>query len=102
MSRIDLPKIYNPASQTKQELIDNFVVRLKIFKEIFEDIKTSKMKHPEQHYIIQGIRGQGKTTLLLRLAYEIQNDKELNKWLIPITFGEEQYSVRKLFKLWEN
>ena len=101
MSRIDLPKIYNPANQSKQELIDNFVVRLETFQDIFNDIKTSKMKHPEQHYIIQGVRGQGKTTLLLRLAYEIQNDKELNKWLIPIIFSEEQYSVRKLFKLWE-
>ncbi len=101
MSRIDLPKIYNPANQPKKELIDNFVVRLEIFQDIFNDIKTSKMENPEQHYIIQGVRGQGKTTLLLRLAYEIQNDKELNKCLIPITFSEEQYSVRKLFKLWE-
>ena len=74
MSRIDLPKIYNPANQTPQELIDNFVVRTKIFKEIFEDIKNSEMECPEQHYIVQGIRGQGKTTLLLRIAYEIVND----------------------------
>ncbi|MBC8490032.1 MAG: tetratricopeptide repeat protein, partial [Bacteroidetes bacterium] len=101
MSRIDLPKIYNPQIQPKPELIRNFVVRLKIFKEIFEDIKTSKMKHPEQHYIIQGIRGQGKTTLLLRIAYEIENDKELTKWLIPVIFSEEPYKIRKLFKLWE-
>ena len=101
MSRIDSPKIYNPQIQPKPELIRNFVVRLKIFKEIFEDIKTSKMKHPEQHYIIQGIRGQGKTTLLLRIAYEIENDKELTKWLIPVIFSEEPYKIRKLFKLWE-
>ncbi|MDP8220482.1 MAG: hypothetical protein P9X26_03995 [Candidatus Stygibacter frigidus] len=101
MSQIDLIKIYNPANQTKQQLINNFVVRLELFQEIFKAIKTSKMVSPEQHYIIQGIRGQGKTTLLLRLAYEIQKDPELNKWLIPVIFSEEQYSNRKLYKLWE-
>ncbi|MCF7918641.1 MAG: sel1 repeat family protein [Candidatus Cloacimonetes bacterium] len=101
MSRIDLPAIYNPASQTRQELIDSFVVRLELFHEIFQEIQSSDMKHQVQHYIIQGIRGQGKTTFLWRLAYEIQIDQDLNKWLLPVVFSEEQYSVRKLFKLWE-
>jgi len=101
MSRIDLPKIYNPATQSPQELIENFVVRTEIFHEIFDDIKQSKMTHPEQHYIIQGIRGQGKTTLLLRIAYEIERDAELRKRFIPIVFNEEQYNISRLFKLWE-
>ncbi len=101
MSPIDFPKIHNPQNQTPEELIENFVVRLGIFKDIFNEIKSSKMEHPEQHYIIQGIRGQGKTTLLLRIAYEIEKDNYLNKILIPVVFSEEQYKVRKLFKLWE-
>jgi len=101
MSRIDFPKIYNPANQTPKKLIENFVVRTKIFKEIFNDIKNSEMKHPEQHYIIQGVRGQGKTTLMLRIAYEINNDIELRKRIIPIVFNEEQYNISRLFKLWE-
>jgi len=101
MSRINFPKIYNPANQTSQELLENFVVRTRIYKEIFEDIKNSEMKYPEQHYIIQGIRGQGKTTLLLRIAYEINNHKELRRRIIPIVFNEEQYNINRLFKLWE-
>ncbi len=101
MSRIDFPYIYNPANQSPNELIENFVVRTKIFADIFEDIKNSEMKHPEQHYIIQGVRGQGKTTLLLRLAYEIKRDKKLKAHLIPIVFNEEQYNVSRLYKLWE-
>lgn len=101
MSQIDLPKIYNPATQTKQELIENFVVRTKIFQDIFKDIKSASMEHPEQHYIVQGVRGQGKTTLLLRIAYEIKNNKNLQKRLIPVIFNEEQYNVSRLFKLWE-
>ncbi len=101
MSRIEFPKVYNPANQTASELIENFVVRTKIFREIFEEIRNSEMKYPEQHYIIQGIRGQGKTTLLLRIAYEIDNDKALRRRLIPIVFNEEQYNISRLFKLWE-
>lgn len=101
MSRIDLPKIYNPAIQTPEELIDNFVVRTSLFAAILKDIKSSKMDAPEQHYIIRGIRGQGKTTLLLRLTYEIKKDKQLNKRIIPLCFNEEQYNISRLFKLWE-
>ncbi|MBC8182051.1 ATP-binding protein [candidate division KSB1 bacterium] len=101
MSRINFPKIYNPANQSAEELINNFVVRTKIFRDIYDDIKNSEMEYPEQHYIIQGIRGQGKTTLLLRIAYEIKNDNELNQRIIPIIFNEEQYHISRLFKLWE-
>ena len=102
MSPVDLPKIYNPALQSKQELIENFVVRARLFRDIFDDIKKSKMQHPEQHYIIQGNRGQGKTTMLLRIAYEIKNDPKLSKRLISVIFNEEQYGITKLFKLWES
>lgn len=101
MSRTDFPKVYNPANQTASELMENFVVRTKIFREIFEEIKNSEMTYPEQHYIIQGIRGQGKTTLLLRIAYEIDKDKALRRRLVPIVFNEEQYNISRLFKLWE-
>ena len=82
-------KIYNPAAQPKQWLIEHFVVRTKVFEKIFKDIQTGKMKYPEQHYLIQGQRGMGKTTLLLRLKYEIENTSELNSWLIPIFCNEE-------------
>ncbi len=102
MSRINFPKFYNPANQSRRELIDNFVVRTALFRDIFEDVKHSEMTHPEQHYIIQGIRGQGKTTLLLRIAYEIENDAELQRRIIPVVFNEEHYHITRLFKLWES
>jgi TPR repeat protein/nucleoside-triphosphatase THEP1 len=94
--------IYNPANQTKKELIGNFVVRLKEYNEILKSIENDKMQSPTRHFIIQGPRGSGKTTLLLRLFYEVKDSPELNKWLLPIRFDEEQYNVRTLYKLWEN
>jgi hypothetical protein len=101
LTKFSSPTIYNPASQHAEELVTNFVIRLKEFGELFALIKTDRMEKPPQHFIIQGQRGYGKTTLLLRLNYEIKNDTELQPWLIPVMFDEEQYSVRTLAKLWE-
>ncbi len=92
---------YNPNNLSHQELVDGFVIRKKEFQKIFKDIKNSDMKYPEQHYIIEGQTGYGKTTLLKRLYFEIKGDKQLKSKFIPIIFPEEQYSIRRLFKLWE-
>lgn len=100
-ARATVATIYNPQKQTKQELIDSFVVRKKTFKKIYDDIRKSRMEHPEQHYLIEGKRGMGKTSLLLRLAYAVEDDPDLNPWLVPLVFNEEEYSIRRLFKLWE-
>ena len=97
-----ISNLYNPHQQSPEELIGNFVVRLQTFRDIFNDIKSSKMKHPDQHYIIQAPRGAGKTTLLLRIYYEILNDRILSRRLIPIIFPEEQFFIRDLNGLWES
>ena len=94
--------LYNPHEQTKEELIKNFVVRHKIFNRLFRAIKCAEMRYPEQHFLIEGQRGMGKTTLLLRLSYEIENDNDLNTWLVPVVLKEEAYyGITRLFKLWE-
>ena len=94
--------IYNPANQTKKELIDNFVVRIKEFNEILEAVKHNEWLSPPRHFIVQGQRGSGKTTLLLRLYYELKELQPQNNWLITVRFDEEQYNIRTLYKLWEN
>jgi TPR repeat protein/DNA-binding transcriptional ArsR family regulator len=93
--------IYNPDNQSAEELIAGFVVRTSEFQRIFDDIHSSKMTSPEQGYLILGPRGSGKTTLLLRLMHEIEHDKSLSNWLIPVRFSEELYDVRKLERLWK-
>ena len=66
--------IYNPANQTKKELISNFVVRLNEYNEILQALVDNKRDSSTRHYIIQGQRGSGKTTLLLRLYYEVKDE----------------------------
>ncbi len=97
-----LMNIYNPANQTRSELIDNYVVRVKEFQEIYRIIKSDDMAHPPSHFLVQGQRGSGKTTLLLRIYYEVKDNPQLSEWLIPVRFDEEQYNIRTLYKLWEN
>ncbi len=80
--------LYNPHELTKQELIKTFVVRTELFNKLFDEIKKYD-KYTHRHYVIEGQHGMGNTTLLLRLSYEIENDENLNKWLIPIVFKEE-------------
>ncbi|WP_298847097.1 hypothetical protein [Clostridium sp.] len=92
---------YNPNNLTQKELINSFVIRKKEFQKIINDIKSSDMKYPEQHYMIEAQRGYGKTTLLKRLYFEIKRDPELKEKLIPVILPEEKYSIRRLFKLWE-
>ncbi len=94
-------KLYNPAAQPEDYLIEHFVVRTKVFERLFEDVFATTMEHPEQHYLIQGQRGMGKTTLLLRLKYEIERTPELKDWLMPVFFNEESYDLTSLSSLWE-
>lgn len=93
--------IYNPHNQSEDELISAFVVRLKLFEKLKQDLEISTMKSPEQHYIIQGVRGMGKTTLLRRVEIEVKQNEKLNSWLLSIIFNEEEYGVSSLADVWE-
>jgi len=93
--------LFNPDKKDKQALISEFVIRTRIFDEIFSNLKSAKMTTPEQHYLLIGQRGAGKTTLLLRLKYAVEDDPKLSKWLIPVIFSEEQYNISEIANLWE-
>ena len=92
--------LYNPSSQTVESLIENFTARQKEFKRIMRDIKQSKIDEISQNFLITAQRGMGKTTLLLRLEYEVNATAELSH-LIPIRFSEEQYNIVSFCNLWE-
>jgi energy-coupling factor transporter ATP-binding protein EcfA2 len=94
--------IYNPDRKSKAQLIAEFVVRKKQFTSIFKDLETGPMQQPEQHYLLVGQRGTGKTTLLTRLKYAVEDSPQLNTWLLPVLFAEEQYNITELANLWEN
>lgn len=94
-------KLYNSQNTSAEMVKDNFVIRLREYNKLWKAIIDSDMKHPEQHYIVQGVRGAGKTTLLRRLAIAVEESEALSSWLVPITFKEEEYGISSLFTFWE-
>lgn len=92
--------IYRPQHKSEQEIRDDFVIRLVEFDKIMNSIKSDQKGKTPQHIILQGQRGTGKTTLMYRVYYQVMKDYR-KKGLVPVIFSEEQYSVRTLYKLWE-
>jgi len=104
-NKLTISHLYTPENQTKEELIDNFVIRNKEFKRIYKDIKSTPLDESPQNFLIEGQRGTGKTSLMLRIRYEIENElkkKNNNKILLPVQLPEEQYGVFDLCRLWEH
>ena len=102
MSETKLKYLFNPTQKDARQLKAEFVVRTAIFEQIFTDIQEDAMQKPPQHYMILGQRGMGKTTLLLRLKYAVQDDENLQKWLLPVVFNEEQYAMNDLASFFEH
>ncbi|NRA21658.1 MAG: tetratricopeptide repeat protein [Oceanospirillaceae bacterium] len=92
--------IYNPANQSEAQLIDAFVIRGKEFGKIRRELLAADLKCNAQHFLIEGQRGTGKTSLLLRVGYEINSNPALHH-LIAVQFAEEQYGIFDLCRLWE-
>lgn len=102
MSQINYSRYkYTPDEMSEKDFLARFVVRNEIFEELFSEIKNANFDITNQHYILVGQRGQGKTTLLRKLQIEVQKDEELTKFLLPVKFAEEQYQIRSLCRLWE-
>lgn len=94
--------VYNPGILSKQELIRLFVARRNLLQQILDDLRREKKKGIPQHRLLVGARGMGKTTLLRRIAYAVEDDADINKIWLPLTFPEEQYNVATLSDLWLN
>jgi tetratricopeptide (TPR) repeat protein len=90
---------YNPAFLKQEELLSSFVVRLADLELILETIRHNTGPS-NQHLLIIGPRGSGKTSLVLRTVAEVVRDAELaSKWY-PIVFGEDSYEVCSAGEFW--
>jgi DNA-binding MarR family transcriptional regulator len=94
--------VYNPALLKKEDLIAQFVARQPLLNRLVEELRRCGGKGDCQHQLIVGPRGTGKTTLLRRLRYAIEDDADLSSRWVPLVFPEEQYNVSRLSDLWAN
>jgi Flp pilus assembly protein TadD len=93
--------LYNPHLHGKQELISLFAIRKDLLDLLLEDLRLSSGRAP-QHHLIIGQRGMGKTMLLRRIAYAIEDDPTLKDIWLPLSFPEEQYNIARLSDFWLN
>jgi tetratricopeptide (TPR) repeat protein len=94
--------VYNPGILSKQELIRLFVARRNLLQQILDDLHREKKNGIPQHRLMVGARGMGKTTMLRRIAYAVEDDEKLSRNWLPLTFPEEQYNVARISDLWLN
>ncbi len=94
-----LPQLkYNPGFRGDEELIRSFVVRQTELALILETIRENN-EPSNQHLLIVGPRGSGKTTLVRRVAAELRSDPDFSGWY-PIVFAEESYPVTSAGEFW--
>ena len=90
---------YNPAFLTDDQLIANFVIRKADLDLLLQTIRDNTADS-NQHVLVLGPRGMGKTTLALRVVAEVRRDAELCERWCPIVFSEESYSVNSVGAFW--
>lgn len=96
------PFLYNPALMPREELIASFLVRHAELEEVLRQVRAAQPQHAPQHVLVIGFRGMGKTTLLHRAAYAVEEDPELSRAWLPVLFDEEQFNVGELADFWLN
>ncbi len=94
--------IYNPALLKKEDLIRGFVARQPMLDRLLDDLRREAPGSTPQHQLIIGQRGLGKTTLLRRVAFAVEDDSVLAETWMPLVFPEEQYNVASLADFWLN
>jgi len=94
--------IFNPALLRKEDLVRGFVARQDLLERLLDDLRRIQPGTPPQHQLVIGQRGLGKTTLLRRLAFAIEDDPQLSATWKPLVFPEEQYNVKNLGDFWLN
>lgn len=92
---------YTPDEIEQEAFLTRFVIRTQEFDDLYQSLCDGDYAVPQQHCIVVGQRGQGKTTLLRRLMIAVENNEQLSTFLIPVKFAEEQYQIRSLSRLWE-
>lgn len=94
--------LYNPHLLSKEELVSLFVVRRSLLDRLLQAIAGSSPGQAPQHDLLVGQRGMGKTMFLRRLRFAVEDDPELSRHWLPLTFPEEQYNVARLSDFWLN
>ena len=90
---------FNPGFLNNEELVASYCVRTTEF-ELLVEVLRECTGCSNQHQIVIGPRGSGKTSLLLRVAAEVGRDAALASTFFPVVFAEESYEVATAGEFW--
>ena len=89
----------NPGFLSDEEIIASFCVRTSEFTSLVEMLRECT-GNSNPHQLVIGPRGSGKTSLLRRVAAEVNRDEALSGSFFPIIFAEESYEVATAGEFW--
>ncbi|MCP4688037.1 MAG: AAA family ATPase, partial [Desulfobacterales bacterium] len=92
--------IYNPGSLPRETLLEEFTGRRELLEDLLECIRQNRPGEPQQHLLLVGPRGMGKSTTLYAAAYKVEDDPELRREWLPLVFSEENYGIGDLADFW--
>lgn len=90
---------HNPGLLGEEALVAGFVARERELADLVEVVRENTGP-ANQHVLLIGPRGSGKTTLALRVAAAVRGDPELARAVYPLVFAEEAYEVHSAGSLW--
>jgi Holliday junction resolvasome RuvABC ATP-dependent DNA helicase subunit len=95
-----LLNLYTPQRQSEEQLLAEFIDRKGILARILGILRQNTADKPQQHVVLIGPRGMGKTTLLCAIHYSVKRDPGLAAEWLPVQFAEEQYNIGDLADFW--
>lgn len=95
MRQLDLYK-YNPGRCRPEDLEATFVARNATLGSILDVLRERATAPANQHFLITGPRGSGKTNMLLMIKYGLEKDEALSQAYLPLQTAEEEYSIASL------
>ena len=93
-------RLYNPDWLSDDELVAGFTARLEMLNFLCGELERAPIRGTTHHYLLVGVRGSGKTSMLKRIAVAIRRESRLNEHLIGLSFPEELYEVKGLSDFW--
>jgi tetratricopeptide (TPR) repeat protein len=92
--------LYNPALLSADTLLGEFIARRPLLETLIDTVRQNLAGHAQQHVLLVGARGMGKTTSLWAVAHSITRDAVLAREWQPVVFDEESRRIGDLADFW--